>query len=281
MKIDGRQIAKDCIENLKVKYDDIVNKKGRHATLDVILVGDDYASKVYVRNKEKACEKIGINSKTIILNENISEKELIEVIMKYNKDESVDGILLQLPLPSHLDQIKICSYIDDKKDVDGFTPNNIGNLMLGYKGLKPATVKAVIKILKTYNIQIAGSDIVIIGRSNIVGKPLSMMLTNMSATVQTCHRKTKNIDDKIKNADIIIAAAGHKNLINETHEFKNGVSLIDVGINRDNGKICGDIAFDKLINNKNIKYITPVPGGVGPVTVACLMENIIKAFEGE
>ncbi|WP_067140684.1 bifunctional 5,10-methylenetetrahydrofolate dehydrogenase/5,10-methenyltetrahydrofolate cyclohydrolase [Oceanivirga salmonicida] len=280
MKIDGKKIAQDCIENLKIKYDELVKKSGRDAMLVVIMVGDNYASRIYVKNKEKSCEKIGIKPKTIVLDENISENDLIDLIKKFNNDKTVDGILVQLPLPAHMDQIKICSYIDDEKDVDGFTPNNIGKLLLGKDGLKPATANAVVKILNTHNIPIAGSDVVIIGRSNIVGKPLSMMLTNMSATVQTCHRQTKNIDDKIKNADIIIAAAGYKNLINETHKFKNGVTLIDVGINRDNnGKLCGDIAFDKLIDNQNVKYITPVPGGVGPVTVACLMENIIEGFE--
>ena len=278
MIIDGKKIADELLDSLENKHKKLSEIKKRKAKLSVILVGDNEASKIYVRNKEKACEKVGIITNTIILDKNISKEDLIKVIEKENNDKETDGILLQLPLPNHFDQVEITSYIDYNKDVDGFSPVNIGKLILNKEGIRPCTALAVVKLLEAYNVKIEGADVVIIGRSNIVGKPLNNMLLNMSATVQVCHSKTKNIDDKIANADILICAAGYPNLINKTHKLKKGVCLIDVGINRVNGKICGDINNEVLENNE-VSYITPVPKGVGPMTVACLVENVLKIFE--
>ena len=269
MIIDGKKIADELLDSLETKHKKLSEIKKRKAKLSVILVGDNEASKIYVRNKEKACEKVGIITNTIILDKNISKEDLIKVIEKENNDKETDGILLQLPLT--------CSNFVGK-DVDGFSPVNIGKLILNKEGIRPCTVLAVVKLLEAYNIKIEGADVVIIGRSNIVGKPLNNMLMNMSATVQVCHSKTKNIDDKIANADILICAAGYPNLINKTHKLKKGVCLIDVGINRVNGKICGDINNEVLENNE-VSYITPVPKGVGPMTVAYLVENVLKIFE--
>lgn len=278
--IDGKRVSNEILKQLKCKHEDLNSKYYRQATLTVILVGDDYASKIYVRNKERACEKVGIKTKTVILDENIKKEDLINIIEKENKDEEVDGILLQLPLPKHLDQLEIMSHIDYKKDVDGFSPFNIGKMLLNQSGLRPCTALGVIKLLEEYKIPIKGSDVVIIGRSNIVGKPLAMMLTNRSATVQLCHSKTENIDEKIKRADILITAAGYPKLINKTLKLKKGVCIIDVGINRLEGKLCGDVAIDE-INTENVEYITPVPGGVGPMTIACLLENVTQIYEGK
>lgn len=279
-KINGKYVSEKLLENLKIRHEDLKKLVKREATLTVILVGDNQASKIYVRNKERACNKVGILTKTLILPENITKNELISVIEKENNDVNTDAILLQLPLPKHLDQIEITSHIDYKKDVDGFSPINIGKLILNKKGLRPCTALGVIKLLNEYSIQIEGSDIVIIGRSNIVGKPLANILTNMSATVQLCHSKTENIDEKIEKADILILAAGYPKLINKRHKFKKGVCIIDVGINRVDGKLCGDVAIDEIDDTK-VKYITPVPGGVGPMTVACLIENVINIYESK
>lgn len=278
MIIDGKKVANNLLMALKEKHEILKVKINRPATLTVILVGDDDASKIYVRNKENACKKVGIKSNTIILPSNTQKEELIEVIRKENNNPDVDAILLQLPLPKHLDQIEISSYIDYRKDVDGFTPINLGKMMLNKSGIRPCTAVGVIKLLEEYGVNISGADVVIIGRSNIVGKPLSIMLTNLSATVQVCHSKTKNIDEKIANADILITAAGYPNLINKHHKLKKGVCIIDVGINRVNGKLCGDVNINE-IDLESVSYITPVPGGVGPMTVACLMENVINIFE--
>ncbi|WP_392444614.1 bifunctional 5,10-methylenetetrahydrofolate dehydrogenase/5,10-methenyltetrahydrofolate cyclohydrolase [Sneathia vaginalis] len=207
MIIDGKKVANNLLMALKEKHEILKAKINRPATLTVILVGDDDASKIYVRNKENACKKVGIKSNTIILPSNTQKEELIEVIRKENNNPDVDAILLQLPLPKHLDQIEISSYIDYRKDVDGFTPINLGKMMLNKSGIRPCTAVGVIKLLEEYGVNIAGADVVIIGRSNIVGKPLSIMLTNLSATVQVCHSKTKNIDEKIANADILITAS--------------------------------------------------------------------------
>lgn len=277
-KIDGKFVAEKILNEIKEKHDNLSKKYNRKASLTVILVGNNEASKIYVKNKEKACDKVGILAKTIILNENISKEELIEVIEKENVNKNTDAILLQLPLPKHLDQIEITSHINYKKDVDGFSPINMGKLILNHEGIRPCTALGVIKLLKEYNINICGSDVLIIGRSNIVGKPLANMLTNMSATVQICHSKTKNIDDKIEKADILITAAGYPKLINKHHKLKKGVCIIDVGINRVNGKLCGDVAIDE-IDSKNVSYITPVPGGVGPMTIASLLENVLNIYE--
>lgn len=280
MIIDGKKVSLEILDNLKIKHDKLSKIKGRKARLTVILIGNNEASKIYVKNKENACRKIGIESKTIILDEIISSEKLKEIIQKENQDEKTDGILVQLPLPKHLDQIEICSYIDAKKDVDGFNPINMGKLILNQKGLRPCTAVGVIKLLEYYNIQIESKDVVIIGRSNIVGKPLTNMLLNRSATVQVCHSKTNDIDSKIANADILICAAGYANLINKNHKLKNGACLIDVGINRVDGKLVGDINIDEVISNSDISYITPVPGGVGPMTIACLLDNLMQIFEG-
>lgn len=278
--IDGKYVAENLLGKLLDKHNKLKKIHGRPARLVVILVGSNESSKMYVRNKERVCNKLGIDSSTIVLDENVTKEKLIEVIEKENANPFTDGILLQLPLPKHLNQIEITSHIDFRKDVDGFSPINIGKLILNQKGIRPCTALGVIKLLKEYKVKIEGADVVIIGRSNIVGKPLANMLTNMSATVQVCHSKTVDIDSKIEKADILITAAGYPKLINSHHKLKKNVCIIDVGINRVNSKLCGDVAIDE-IDQKKVSLITPVPGGVGPMTVACLIENLLNIYENK
>lgn len=273
--IDGKQVSEEILKKLKLKYDKL-NKK---LCLNVITVGEDSASKVYVRNKKRHCEKFGIEFVNTKFDENISEEKLIREIKKINKDDNINGVLIQLPLPKHLNQIKIISNIDPKKDVDGFHPENIGYMFLDKKAIRPCTAIGVVELLKFYNIKIEGSDVLIIGRSNIVGKPLMNMLVNMSATVQIAHSKTVNLDKKIQNADIIICAVGKHGIINNNHKFKKNVCIIDVGINIINGKIYGDVDFENVSKNENVGYISKVPGGVGPMTITYLINNLIQCYD--
>lgn len=279
MLIDGKKEAEKLLEDLKIRYDKL-KEKYRKAGLAVVLVGDNKASKVYVNIKQKTCERLDILTKNIYLKEDISEKELIDTLLSLNEDKSIDGILVQLPLPKHLSRIDIANYINPKKDVDGFTPYNMGKLILNKDGIRPCTPSGVIHLIKSIGVEIEGKDVVIIGRSNMVGKPLTNMLLNLSATVQICHSKTKDIDDKIAKADILVTAVGLPGLINKNHKFKKGVVIIDVGTTKVENKLLGDV--DKIIyENENVSYITPVPGGVGPMTVAYLMKNTIDAYEKE
>lgn len=274
--IDGKSVSEKILNVLKKQHDYIVEKYNTHAGLAVILVGDDKASQVYVRNKERACNKVGIKAITITMPANSTKEQIIDKIQELNADESINGILLQMPLPKHLNSVEIIENIDYRKDVDGLTAKSLGNLVLNIDGFKPCTAQGIVKLLKEYEVQIEGANTVIVGRSNIVGKPLANMLINLSATVQVCHTKTKNLNEKLANADIVVVAVGVKHLINAKY-LKKGAVIIDVGINRVDGKLYGDVDFEDVIQKNEVSYITPVPGGVGPMTIACLMENIINS----
>ena len=243
--------------------------------LAVIMVGNNDASKVYVRNKSRACDEIGIEFKEYLLPENTKQNELLDLIKKLNKDKSVNGILLQSPIPKPLDIQEAFNTISKEKDVDGFNPYNVGNLCIGQDGFIPCTPLGIMKMFEKYNIEIDGKKVAIIGRSNIVGKPMAQCMLSKNATVTICHSRTKELKKEVKDADIIIAAAGKRNIVTEDM-VKDGAVIIDVGMNRnEEGKLCGDVEFEKLINKAS--YITPVPGGVGPMTIAMLTANVIKA----
>lgn len=272
--IDGKQLAKNIRLNLKEEVEEL-KKKGIFPKLAVIMVGDNAASKVYVKNKSKACEEIGIAYEEFILNADTTMEQLLELIYKLNKDESVHGILLQSPLPSNLDINMAFKEIETKKDVDGFNPINVGKLALNQDCFVSCTPYGIIKMLEEYNVPIEGAHAVILGRSNIVGKPLIQCLLNKNATVTICHSKSKNVKETTKNADILIAAIGKANFV-QADMVKEGAVVIDVGINRTTeGKIIGDVDFEQV--SKKASYITPVPGGVGPMTIAMLMTNVVKA----
>jgi bifunctional protein folD len=272
--IDGKGLAKKIRENLKKDVDEL-RKEGIIPKFAVILVGEDPASKIYVRNKNKACVEIGIEYEEHVLKQDTTMEELLRLIDKLNKDKSINGILLQSPLPQHLDINEALKQIDYKKDVDGFNPVNVGKLSLGQDCFVSCTPYGIIKMLEEYKIPIEGKNAVIIGRSNIVGKPLIQCLLSKNATVTVCHSKTQNIEEITKNSDIIIAAMGKPKFL-KGNMVKQGATVIDVGINRmENGKIVGDVDFEEV--SKKTSYITPVPGGVGPMTIAMLMNNIVKA----
>lgn len=273
--IDGKKIADVILENLKNRIDKL-KSDNIIPTLAVIIVGNNQASEVYVRNKAKMCEKLEIGSKIIRCDNDISENDLINIIIELNNDSNIHGILVQAPLPKHLDALKIFNVIKNEKDVDGFNTHNVGALSLNMEGFVPCTVKGIIKLLDYYNIDITAKNIVVIGRSNIVGKPLANYLINHDATVTVCHSKTRDLSTITNHADILISATGKANLIDASY-VKDGSVVIDVGINRDNDKLCGDVNFDEV--SKKASYITPVPGGVGPMTIAMLMENVIEAAE--
>ena len=272
--IDGKQVSNKIRE--KIKQDvDALKQKGITPKLAVILVGEDSASKIYIRNKSIACENLGISYEEFFLSENIEMSELLNLIDKLNNDESIHGILLQSPLPKHLDANLAFKNITSKKDVDGFNPINVGNLCLGQETFVSCTPFGIIKMLEDYNIELEGKNAVILGRSNIVGKPMIQCLLNKNATVTVCHSKTKEIEKFTKQADIIIAAIGKTKFL-KPDMVKEGAIVIDVGINRDEeGKISGDADFENLLNK--VSYITPVPGGVGPMTITMLMYNVVKA----
>lgn len=276
MIIDGKKIAQSVLEGVR-KDAEKLNGKGIIPGLAVIMVGNNPASKTYVRNKKMACEKAGIKSEEYLLPENASEKEILNLIDKLNATKEVSGILVQLPLPSHLDSKTICERISPLKDVDAFTSKNIGDLFKGDAKFLPCTPAGIIEILKHENINLAGKHCVIIGRSNIVGKPLALLLIQNDATVTVCHSKTKNLEEICKLADIVICAVGKEKFLKK-EMVKPGAVVIDVGINRDeNGKLCGDADFENL--EPICSKITPVPGGVGPMTVAMLVKNAAKAAE--
>ncbi len=272
--LDGKELAKKIRKNLKEEVEEI-KKKGVTPKLAVIMIGNDSASAVYVKNKSKACEKVGIEFEEFLFDENITQEELIEVINKLNNDKSIQGILLQSPIPKHLNINKAVENISPNKDVDGFHPFNVGKLSIGEDTFISCTPYGIIKILEEYNIDIEGKNAVILGRSNIVGKPMIQCLLNKNATVTVCHSRTKNIEEIIKRADILIAAIGKPKFVKE-NMVKEGAVVIDVGINRlKDGSICGDVDFDNVM--KKASYITPVPGGVGPMTIAMLLTNLVKA----
>ena len=276
--IDGKKLAKEIRENLKIKCDEL-KEKGIHPKLAVIMVGEDKASKVYVRNKSKACDEIGIAFEEFLLDENITQKELIDLIQKLNKDKTIHGILLQSPIPKHLNINEAFRTITPEKDVDGFNPINVGKLSLNQDTFVSCTPYGIMKMFEAYNIELEGKNLVIVGRSNIVGKPLIQCCLNKNATVTVCHSRTKNLKEHTKNADILIAAIGKPKFITEDMVKDNAV-VIDVGINRgEDGKLTGDVDFENV--SKKASYITPVPGGVGPMTIAMLMNNVIKAANNQ
>lgn len=272
--IDGKELAKKIRMNLKSEVDELKNM-GINPKLAVIMVGDDKASKVYVKNKSKACEEIGIEYEEFLMEDNISMEELLKLIENLNNRKDIHGILLQSPIPKNLQINEAFNKISYKKDVDGFNPINVGKLSIGEDCFISCTPFGVVKMLEEYNIETQGKNVVIIGRSNIVGKPLIQCMLQKNATVTVCHSKTKNIKEITKNADILIAALGKAKFVT-SDMVKDGAVIIDVGINRnDEGKIVGDVDFENV--EKKASYITPVPGGVGPMTIAMLMTNVVKA----
>lgn len=276
--INGKELAKKIRGELKEEVIKL-KEKNINPKLAVIMVGDDKASAVYVRNKSKACEEIGIEFEEFLLDRTISQEELINLIKTLNNREDIHGILLQSPIPDHLDIREAFNTIDYKKDVDGFNPINVGKLSIGEDCFISCTPYGAIRMLEEYNIQIEGKRAVIIGRSNIVGKPLIQCLLNKNATVTICHSKTKNIEEITREADILIAALGKPKFVKEDMVKKDAV-VIDVGINRnEEGKLVGDVDFENV--SKKASYITPVPGGVGPMTIAMLMNNVVKAAKSK
>lgn len=277
--IDGKELAKKVRLELKDEVEKLKKDENIHPKLAVIMVGSDPASQIYVRNKSKACDEIGIEFEEFLLDENTTQKELLDLIDRLNENEKVNGILLQSPIPKNLDINEAFRRISPEKDVDGFNPVNVGKLTLGQKGFVSCTPFGVIKMLEEYNIDIEGKNAVVLGRSNIVGKPMSQCLLNKNATVTICHSKTKNINEITKNADIIVAAIGKKEFV-KGDMVKEGAVVIDVGINRgEDGKLKGDVDFEEV--SKKASYITPVPGGVGPMTIAMLMTNVVKAAKDQ
>lgn len=275
MKIlDGKKIAGEIKEELKSEILRL-KEKNIFPDLAVVIVGEDSASKIYVKNKKKTCEEIGIRSRVIELPEKISENELLDLIDDLNKDEKVHGILVQLPLPEHINKERIVLAISPKKDVDCFHPENIGKVFLNDPRFLPCTPAGILEILKRYRIEILGKNVVIVGRSNIVGKPLALMLINEGATVMVCNSKTEKLKEKTLQADILISATGKAGLIKKDM-VKQGAVVVDVGMNRDKeGKLVGDVDFQEI--SKFASYITPVPGGVGPMTIVMLMKNTVLA----
>ena len=277
IKIDGKAFSQVILEKIKEEHNQLKEKYGKQAGLAVVIVGNNPASQVYVRNKMKACENVGFYSENIELDENISEEELLQEINKLNKNDRINGILVQLPLPSHINELKIIDSISPEKDVDGFHVANIGKMVIGDEtGFISCTPYGIMQLLEEYKIEIAGKDAVIIGRSNIVGKPMALMLIQKGATVQVCNSRTKDLRKKLNDADIIIVAAGVPKLLKK-EDVKEGAVVIDVGINRIDGKICGDVDYEEVLEKAS--YITPVPGGVGPMTIASLIKNTFKSYK--
>ena len=272
--IDGKMISKQIKDELKAQVESL-KLDGKEICLAVIQVGNDPASTVYVGNKKKACEYIGIKSLAYELPEETTEEELLELINKLNKDDSVNGILVQLPVPKQINDERIINAISPLKDVDGFSPASVGALSIGQKGFLSCTPAGIIQLLKRSNIDIEGKECVVVGRSNIVGKPMAMLLLRENATVTVCHSRTKNLKEVCKRADILVAAVGKPKMIDASY-VKEGAVVIDVGIHRDaDNKLCGDVDFESV--EPVAEAITPVPGGVGPMTIVSLLQNTLKA----
>ena len=275
--ISGKELSQELKDAMKLEVADLVNNYGRAPHLAVVLVGNNPSSISYVTGKEKACDYVGIKNSTIKLPEETTEEELINVINKLNLDNSIDGILVQLPLPKHINEEKIIETIAIEKDVDGFHPLNVANLWLKKEAMLPCTPKGIVKLLEKANVTIAGKSAVVIGRSNIVGLPISKLLLDRNATVTITHSKTVDLANVTNKADILIVAVGKAKMV-KRDMVKEGAVVIDVGVNRDeNGKLCGDVDFDDVVDVAGV--ITKVPGGVGPMTITCLMENTIECFK--
>jgi len=274
--IDGKVISGQIKDELKIKVAEY-KANGVEITLAVIQVGSDPASSVYVNNKKKACEYIGIKSLAYELGEETTQEELLKIITDLNDRDDVNGILVQLPVPKHIDEDLVIKSIDPKKDVDGFHPESVGALCIGQPGFVSCTPAGIIQLLKRSNVEIEGKECVVIGRSNIVGKPMAILLLRENGTVTIAHSRTKNLKEVAKRADILVAAIGKPKFITKEY-VKDGAVIIDVGIHRmENGKLCGDVDFDDVIDT--VSAITPVPGGVGPMTIAMLMNNCVESVE--
>ena len=271
--IDGKAVSTAVKEGIKSETAKL-KEKGITVGLAVILVGDDPASKIYVANKKKACEDLGFVSEEYLLPENTKTSELLELINVLNNEKSINGILCQLPLPKQIDEQTVINAISPLKDVDAFHPSNVGKIMIGDYDFVPCTPAGIMEMLKYYNIEISGKNCVVIGRSNIVGKPMSMLLLHQNGTVTTCHSRTKDLSKYTRKADILVSAVGKANFVT-ADMVKDGAVVIDVGMNRENSKLCGDVVFDEV--SKKASFITPVPGGVGPMTIAMLMKNTLTA----
>ena len=273
--IDGKKISQEIKDEVKEQVSALKEKIKRDISLAVILVGDDSASQVYVRNKKKACEYTGMRSVSYELPAETKEEELLSLIDELNEREDIDGILVQLPLPPHMDENRVTLRIKPEKDIDGFHPVNVGNLLIGNDGFLPCTPAGIIELLKRSGVPIDGKNCVIAGRSNIVGKPMALLMLRENATVTICHSHTKELKDICKRADILIAAIGKPKFFTRNY-IKEGAAVIDVGMDRDNeGKLCGDCDFEDI---KDLcSYLTPVPGGVGPMTIAMLMKNCFES----
>lgn len=272
--IDGKAVSASVRERIKNEVESL-KKGGKETGLAVIIVGNDPASKVYVNNKKKGCAEVGINSYEYALPEETTTEELLTLINKLNGDSKVDGILCQLPLPKHIDEKIVINSIIPEKDVDAFHPVNTGHIMIGDYSFLPCTPAGIIEMLKFYNIEISGKECVVIGRSNIVGKPMAMLLLQNSGTVTVCHSKTQNLAEACRRADILVAAVGKANFVT-ADMVKEGAVVIDVGMNRNaEGKLCGDVDFDGV--KDKCSFITPVPGGVGPMTITMLLNNTLTA----
>jgi len=273
---DGKLVSKQICTEVGIKVA-MLKATGSEVCLAVIIVGDDPASRVYVNNKRKRCESVGIKSLEFALSSDTTQEELLALIEKLNGDKAVNGILCQLPLPSHIDEKAVIEAISPEKDVDCFSNINVGKLWTGDAEFLPCTPAGIMEMLKAYGIDPASKNCVIVGRSNIVGKPLAALMLQSNATVTVCHSKTKNLSDICRSADILVAAIGKPEFI-KADMVKDGAVVIDVGINRkENGKLCGDVDFENV--SKKVSFITPVPGGCGPMTIAMLMKNTLKAYE--
>ncbi len=275
--IDGKQISQQLIEQIRQRVAARSDRGKRAPGLAVVRVGEDPASRIYVRNKLKACERAGVQSFSHEVPDSVAQPELLALIDRLNGDPAVDGILVQLPLPDHIDSDAVTDSIEPSKDVDGFHPYNIGRLMLGLPGLRPCTPRGVMTLLQHAGIDIDGKDAVILGRSNIVGRPMALELLHAGATITVCHSRTRELPEKVARADLLVAALGKPRFVQGSW-VKPGAVVIDVGINRlDNGSLVGDVDFEAV--RREAAWITPVPGGVGPMTVATLLENTLQAAE--
>ena len=276
--IDGKKLAGEIRSAIGLEVTELKAKSGNVPGLATVLVGEDPASAVYVRSKNKICKELGFISLEHTLPEDTKEKDLLALVLELNGNEAVSGILVQLPLPKHIDSIKILEAIDPAKDVDGFHPVSVGRLMIGTAALAPCTPSGIIEMLDRYKVGIEGKHAVVLGRSNIVGKPVALLLLHRNATVTICHSRTKDLPAVTRTADILIAAVGRPNMVT-ADMVKEGAVVIDVGINRVDGKLVGDVAFNDV--QPKASLITPVPGGVGPMTIAMLMLNTLKAFKAQ
>lgn len=278
MILDGKIVSKNIKDSIKNEIDTYISLGNRKPKLVIVQVGEVMASNIYVKNKIKACSYVGMDAEHIKLSEGISEEELLNIIIQLNKNDEIDGLIVQLPLPKHINEDKIINMIDSSKDVDGFGLLNKGRLFSGLNGFKCATPYGIIKLLEFYNIDFKGKQACVIGRSNIVGKPMAIMLLDKHCTVTICHSRTENLKDITKQADILVSAVGKAKFVS-VDMVKPGATVVDVGMNRDENGLCGDVDFENV--EKIAGYISPVPGGVGPLTIAMLLSNTLESYKNK